>query len=152
MPQRPSERDLAYLLNNAFERIRTLERHNHPVQFPELPHDEGDVTSYSWQSAQTLSTGLGHKLYADRHGSIKFIRAERSAADGTSTAEFDVLKNGTSLFQTNSPPTVPASEGLGDEKHPDHTNFEKGDTFQIEIVNTGGGTGPLRVTIHFIER
>lgn len=104
---------------------------------------------YSWQSAPTLAVGVGKRFAADQDGTISFCRAERSAADGSGTATLDVLLNGVSIFPAAAKPTVAAATFLGPERIPDIVTFVKGDYFQIEIEATGGGTGPLRLTIHF---
>lgn len=149
-PERPHEPTVSALLNDLLRRMRATERHRHPLQDFEFDENSPFLRAYSWQSAFNLTTGFGHKLFADRAGTIQFIRAERSSGDGVSTATFDVLLNGTSLFVTNSGPTVLASTALGEEAFPDTKGFDKGDNFQVEILTTGGGTGPLRVTIHFV--
>lgn len=105
--------------------------------------------SYTWQSKQALAVETGSRFYTDRDGTIDYIRAERSSGDGASTATLDVLKNGTSIFPTATKPTVAAGSFLGPERVPDTVAFVKGDYLQVEIEATGGGTGPLRLTIHF---
>lgn len=105
--------------------------------------------AYTWQSVPTLATGLGQKFAADRDGTIDFVRAERSAEDGSGTATLDLLLNGASVFPTSSKPTVAAAAFLGPERTPDTVAFVKGDVFQVEVEATGGGTGPLRLTVHF---
>lgn len=138
------------MMNDVMERLRAVERlASIPVEIPEL--DVDTLPSYTWQSARALVPSTGHRLYADRPGSIVYCRAERSAGDGTSTATLDVLKNGSSIFTANAKPSVDAGEFLGPERAPDTTTFVKGDYFEIEIEATGGGTGPLRVTIRFQE-
>lgn len=150
MPDRPVRQTVEGILSDHATRLRAVERLASQLQ-PFLGEvDVDSLIAYSWQSALNLTAGLGHRLYADRAGIIQFIRAERSAADGTSTATFDVLHNGTTLFGNNAKPEVAAGQGLGPERQPDTVVFQKGDWFQVEIEDTGGGTGPLRVTIHFV--
>lgn len=149
MPDREVQLGLSDLVANLGEDVRRLQRHEHPEAPGKIVEEGSSAAAYSWQSPRVLATGLGHRLYADRSGVIEYIRAERSSADGTSTATFDVLKNGTSLFVTGAKPSVGVGVGLGPERRPRKVQFKKNDWFQVEIETTGGGTGPLRVTIHF---
>lgn len=152
MPSRAQPRTAEEQLAEIEARLRALELHTHI--FPEAEEGEGgpNFPAYSWQSSFAMTPGPGHKLFADRPGSIVFCRAERSAGDGTTDAEFDVFKNGSTIYTTNTPPSVPAGETLGAERSPNNKAFKKGDAFHIEILDNGGGTGPLRVTIFFTEQ
>lgn len=146
----PSLPNLIRSINRLADRVYNLERR----PFPHTPavevFDVEKLPAYSWQSPVTLTVMTGHRLYADRNGTIVFCRAERSSADGTSTATLDVLKNGSSIFTSATKPMVEAATGLGEERIPDEQHFLKGDHFAVEIEATGGGTGPLRMTIKFI--
>jgi hypothetical protein len=132
----------------AEERLRSLERHDHGDLLRLLAALA--TRAYSWQSWKNLRIAAGHSLAADRNGVIRFVRAERSSGDGTTEAEFEVYKNGISIFNGRLP-TVPIGEVVGPERLPLRTTFEKGDIFTVDVLETGGGTGPLRVTIHFVE-
>lgn len=149
MPTRQGRpQNISEYLASLDERVRTLEKHRHPKQeFPD-PEAGENPTAYSWQSPVALVPMTGHKLFADRSGTIDFVRAERSSGDGTTTATFDVLKNGVSIFSSTFP-SVAAGDMLGPEVLARRAAFVKGDYFEVEITDTGGGTGPLRVTIHF---
>lgn len=151
MPMRQGKMTLEEFLAELDERVRQLETHTHPDEVGEGGGETDKFRGYSWQSGYYLGVGFGHKLHADRQGSIIFVRAERSTGDGTSEAEFDVLLNGSSIFTTHAKPTVPAGEVLGPKRTPNFKEFNVGDSFQIQVLDTGGGTGPLRVTIHFSD-
>lgn len=165
MPDRNHPDSIAGLFNELFEKVRVLER---MVFFPDDPAEivhQPIPSSYTWQSSVALETGYGHRLAADRNGEIIFIRAERSEGDGDSEAVFDVELDGNSLFYINPMPTVPAGEVVGPEVIPDFATpsasttasiawdhlvkFKRGQTFRINVLDTGGGTGPLRVTIFY---
>lgn len=148
------------ILNDALARLRAVERlHFEAVELVESYRER----CLSWQSTFALQTGLGHKFYSPDKGKIVFVRAERSAADGTSTAILDLTINGTSVFSDGVLPTVPAGEGLGPTVTPylgagpgtgpasRTRSFKRDDAFQVNVVDTGGGSGPLRLTIHFIQ-
>jgi hypothetical protein len=108
--------------------------------------------AYDWTNNATLvRVGFGQRKYADRDGTILYVRAERSAGDGSGAATFDVTKNGVSIFPSATKPTIPASSFLGTERVPDDVDFVKGDYFQIHTETTGNGTGPVVVTIFFQE-
>lgn len=149
MPERELPRDIPGIFKDIFRRLNNVERRRFPISKETLISFA--TRSYSWQSPFTLAEGTGHKFHADRDGSIKYIRAERSSGDGTSTATFDVRRNGVSLFSARTAPYVDAGDRLGPEAVPKPTNFKKGDNFEVEITGTGGGTGPLRITICFVE-
>lgn len=159
MPDRPQPKDVQWLLNDMLRRLRAVER----LYFTYDPEDPPQhLGVYSWQSAMNLVTGFGQKYHADRDGYIVWVRGERSSGDGTGTAQFDVLVNDVSLFQDGVTPfpTVGAGKKLGSEVHfpaigfdlaaSNRLAFSKGDAFQVNVLNTGGGTGPLRLTISFI--
>lgn len=105
--------------------------------------------AYTWQSPKVtpLPTGVFSRFYLEKDGTISFVRAERESGDGTGTATLDLLLNGVSIYPTATKPTVTAGAFLGAETTPDTTAFAKGDYFEVEIEATGGGTGPLRLTI-----
>src|SRR5688572_26160972 len=147
MPERSLPPSLERLFQQIFGRLDNVERRR--FKLPDELAKQFATRSYSWQSAFSLSVGTGHKLHADRDGSIRYIRAERSAADGTTTASFDVRRNGVSIVPVA--PTVDAGEAVGPDVPASPTGFKKGDSFEIEILATGGGTGPLRVTICYFE-
>jgi hypothetical protein len=154
VPERQSPPSLPGTLNRILERLRNVER----ISFKQAEQkDFSAFRSYSWQSTFSLVTGFGHRLFAERNGVVQFIRAERSSGDGTTTATFKVYLAGEDMFVVNPGPTVDAGERLGPECRPDPTfqadnaAFRRGDDFQVEITDTGGGTGPLRVTIYFID-
>lgn len=148
---RGSQPGVAPIITKLEDRMRKMERHDHGLEEVLAILDKLAVRAYSWQSSFTLVVGVGHSLAADRHGTIRFIRAERSAGDGSTDATFDVFLNGESLFDNGPNPIVPAGEVVGPERIPDQLAFRKEDIFLCEILDTGGGTGPLRVTIHFVE-
>lgn len=151
MPFRDNQ-DLEDYIAYLEHRIRLLETHEHGPGGEVTQGDIDKFPAYSWQSAFSLVPGPGHKLHADRNGTIIFCRAERSAGDGSSTAVFNVYKNGNPIFTTRPKPIVPAGEPLGPERTPNHYNFNKDDAFHVDVEETGGGSGPLRVTIKFVER
>lgn len=146
MPERPGPWNILRLLNEIFERLRAVEHlASSPQEATEVIGVEGR-NAYTWQSAFTLTPTTGLKFFTESAGRILFIRADRSSGDGASTATIDVLKNGVSIYPSNAMPTVPAGEFLGPEATPDDVMFIKEDYFECSILNTGGGTGPLRVT------
>lgn len=151
MPERPLPVTVSGLVNSILERLRAVER----MVFRSVDRDEFDefnTAAYSWQSAKTLVPGYGHRLHADRNGIVRFIRAERSYEDGVTAAVMDVELNEISLFPAGSYPSVQPGERVGSERHPDPSQphqFAKGDGFRVKVLNTGGGTGPLRLTIHY---
>jgi hypothetical protein len=96
-----------------------------------------------------LAIGKGLRYYTERAGTLLFARADRSAGNGTLTATVDLLRNGISVFTVTPKPTVAAATFLGPERVPDVPGFVKGDYLQAEILATGGGSGPLRLTTLF---
>jgi hypothetical protein len=69
--------------------------------------------------------------------------------DGASTANFDVLKNGTSIYPTSAKPSVSAGSYIGVTRVPDTTTFSEGDYFQVDVTSTGGTLGALIMDIKF---
>lgn len=153
MPERSGFIDLRKVLQSFERRIEEVSR----LFFQQVDQmaEQRVLRVYSWQSWTLLRTGLGTIYPADCDGYIYTVRADRSSADGTSTAVIDVLHNGVSMFDGVNYPNVPAGERIGLEistrrAEKNRYRFKKGDAFQMNVLNTGGGTGPLRVTIMFL--
>jgi hypothetical protein len=104
--------------------------------------------SYFWQSETPAVTGTHKRFYSDRAGTINWCRGEVVNGDGTATANFDVKKNGSTIFPSATKPSVSAGQYIGTERVPDVTSFIKGDYFEVVIIDTGGAT-KLRMTINF---
>lgn len=108
---------------------------------------------WPWQSADPAVTGQGHAYFADTDGYIHTVQAFNPLGDGVTDAEFDVFHNGVSIFTGSlNRPTVPAGEQVGmpvAPKAPElgRFRFKQGDEFIVEILDTGGASSLLRVTI-----
>ena len=107
------------------------------------------LASYYWHSKIVMPIELSTRFYADRDGTINWCRLERPAGNGGSTAQVDILLNGTSIYPSSTKPDLSASSYIGTERIPDTIVFAKGDYFQVDTISNGGGTGPLKVTINY---
>jgi len=106
--------------------------------------------NYIWQSETPPQNGVHLKrFYAERNGTITGVRPATTLGDGTVTVQFDVLKNGVSIFPSSAKPSVPAGSYVNGSFLPDTTSFVDGDYFQINVVNNGNCIGPLRLMIIF---
>jgi hypothetical protein len=107
------------------------------------------IASYLWQSESPPQTGTHKRFYTDRAGTLQWCRAEVENGDGSATANFDVLYDGTTIYTSSPKPSVSAGQFVGAERIPDTISFLKGHYFQVVVVDTGGTQGPLRLTINF---
>lgn len=107
------------------------------------------LASYYWQSEEPPVAGTHRRFYTDRDGTIQWVRGEVALGDGTSTANFDLLKNGSSVFPSATKPSVAAGGFMGTERVPDTLSFVKGDYLQAVVNSTGGVSGPLRLLVNF---
>jgi hypothetical protein len=105
--------------------------------------------SFPWNSEVPVATGVHSRWYAPRSGTITGCQGHVVDGDGSSTANFDVLLNGSTIFPSATKPSVSAGQYTGTERTPDTTSFAKGDYFQVEVTATGGTAGRLRLIINF---
>ena len=107
------------------------------------------IASYFWMSDKPPTTGTHKRFYTDRDGLIQWCRGEVENGDGSSTTNFDVKKNGTTIYPTSTKPSVSAGQFIGTERLPDTIDFVKGDYFEIVVTDTGGTLGRLRLLVNF---
>jgi hypothetical protein len=96
-------------------------------------------------------TGIHDRFYPDRAGTIQWCRGEVSAGDGASTTQFNVLKNGSSIYVSATKPDVAAGSFVGATRAPDGGTvaFTATDYIQVNVLATGGSTGRLKLDISF---
>ena len=106
--------------------------------FESLPEEATVVFS---TSAVLVAGTFDTRLYVPFSGTIVSVRANVQAAP-TSTATFDVLKNGTSIFPTAAKPTVLAAAFVGAGfSVPDTRGLLTSDYLQVSVVAPGAATG-----------
>jgi hypothetical protein len=104
---------------------------------------------YSWWSIPNPPLGVGSRFYAERNGAITNIYAWSSDAP-PNQATFNVLKNGATIYTSNTKPSISGGATLGPDTTPNTTAFVKGDYFTIQITSTGGlVVGTFGVVIEF---
>ena len=101
-----------------------------------------------WTGPATISTTAGSRLYPDEGGRI--ISALMSV-DGapSSTLTWALLKNGTSVFNTN-PTILSGSNYSSFTNWVENNEFIFGDYFQFQVTTTGGATGPAHGLIRYV--
>ena len=105
--------------------------------------------SYLYASAVPVVNGLGKRFYAERAGTITWCEINVVNGDGISSAQADILKNGSSIFPSSTKPIATAGQYIGSQAIPDVASFSVGDYFQVNILDNGATNGQIRVYIHF---
>lgn len=129
-------------LGIVFQRTREWHRDGLPVNpIAHEQHHNPMVLVYT--SKETLDTTAGTPIYPTRGGTI--VGARVSVAGAPSGADFDadILLDGSTIFDSNTKPTIANGETYGYMRIPDEIYLYPDSKIQWQITNVSSATGPF---------
>jgi len=140
--------------------LATVEELDRETDFNYLAHVEDHTPSWHslvYTSKASLDTVAGTPIALAADAVIVTVRANVAQAPSGAALEYDILRNGTTIFPAGNKPTIAAGKKVGKVFRPERLPIRsrgednpEDDTIQVKINTVSSATGPLVVVFRIL--